>query len=648
MFGIHSTVNLFECGDVEVLIEGISEPDQHFSKGTANVKGIFMNHFKTVFTLAIIIALLYPPLTLSQLPKKMGHHNSNVMPSGARSLNLNPGIYRDFPSTSTRHPLSADFESQLNSLAQEGIDPALPGVDFMHGRHQRTAGQIKRTLLPSAQVSVIDTAIVYSTRDTTRHLYKYNSMGKITSDETHILNDNVWVNFSRYTFEYDAKGNLLFYTFDTSSNGQWIGVNRQIRSYDGTGKLLIDLSQVWLNGEWTNASRYSTEYGEYGNHLSELYEQWFNDAWVKLYYYSYTYDTTGNMLSSLGASRSDDQWENESRSFYTYDSSGHRLISLSQHWFANTWENENRTTFTYDLKGLIISRKSEYWTNNEWNYSFLYIYEYDERGNLLARTRQFWSSGQWVNTSRDSYSYDALGNCLVHIYEEWTQNQWKKLYQYTYTYDNGGRLLSELYEDWGSGPGVIPYRILNTYDANGNLLIQLREFYVDGEFTNDGRYKYIYDAEGNLVSFWFHDWYAFDWRPDDRPLSLEDNVGNEYFYYGYNINLIRTTIVVGVVTKPENMPATYSLSQNYPNPFNPTTEIHYQLPNESNVNLSIYNVLGQQIRTIVNTTEQPGEKTVQIDANGLPSGIYFYQLDATSVSDPTKHFSQTRKMVLVK
>jgi hypothetical protein len=72
------------------------------------------------------------------------------------------------------------------------------------------------------------------------------------------------------------------------------------------------------------------------------------------------------------------------------------------------------------------------------------------------------------------------------------------------------------------------------------------------------------------------------------------------------------------------------------------------LPSESNVNLSLYNVLGQKIRTLVNATEQPGEKSVQIDGGGLSSGIYFYRLDATSVSDPTKHFVQTRKMVLVK
>ncbi|MFI5252377.1 MAG: SBBP repeat-containing protein [Bacteroidota bacterium] len=92
----------------------------------------------------------------------------------------------------------------------------------------------------------------------------------------------------------------------------------------------------------------------------------------------------------------------------------------------------------------------------------------------------------------------------------------------------------------------------------------------------------------------------------------------------------------------------FSLLQNYPNPFNPTTLIQYQLPNESYVRLSLYNILGQEVQTLVNKVEQPGAKSIQLDGSNLSSGIYFYRLDATSVGDPTKRFNQTRKMLLIK
>ena len=85
----------------------------------------------------------------------------------------------------------------------------------------------------------------------------------------------------------------------------------------------------------------------------------------------------------------------------------------------------------------------------------------------------------------------------------------------------------------------------------------------------------------------------------------------------------------------------FNLFQNYPNPFNPTTEIRYSIVNEGNVQLTIYNVLGSRIATIVNEYKQAGNYSVQFNGSNLPSGIYFYRLEAGQ-------FSQVKKMMLVK
>jgi hypothetical protein len=114
----------------------------------------------------------------------------------------------------------------------------------------------------------------------------------------------------------------------------------------------------------------------------------------------------------------------------------------------------------------------------------------------------------------------------------------------------------------------------------------------------------------------------------------------------YTVNF--TFVIDGVASENGLAPVSYSLNQNYPNPFNPTSTITYQLPKASNVRLTISNVLGQEVKTLVNTIQQPGEHESRFDAGGLPSGVYFYRLDATSVSDPTKQFSQTRKMLVVR
>jgi hypothetical protein len=85
----------------------------------------------------------------------------------------------------------------------------------------------------------------------------------------------------------------------------------------------------------------------------------------------------------------------------------------------------------------------------------------------------------------------------------------------------------------------------------------------------------------------------------------------------------------------------YGLEQNYPNPFNPTTLIQYTLPNEGIVTLTIYDVLGREVRILINGYQEAGNHSIYFDASGLESGIYFYRLEAGH------NFTSVRKMVLL-
>jgi hypothetical protein len=90
----------------------------------------------------------------------------------------------------------------------------------------------------------------------------------------------------------------------------------------------------------------------------------------------------------------------------------------------------------------------------------------------------------------------------------------------------------------------------------------------------------------------------------------------------------------------------FSLSQNYPNPFNPSTKINFTISSEvkrgtSNVKLIVYDILGREIKTLLNKPIQPGEYEIEFDGSELPSGVYFYKLSAGN-------FVETKKMMLIK
>ena len=85
----------------------------------------------------------------------------------------------------------------------------------------------------------------------------------------------------------------------------------------------------------------------------------------------------------------------------------------------------------------------------------------------------------------------------------------------------------------------------------------------------------------------------------------------------------------------------FILLQNYPNPFNPTTKIRYQIPEESFVTIKVYDVLGNEITSLVNEQKPAGSYEVDFNGTGLPSGVYFYQLRAGNYVD-------TKKMILMK
>ena len=130
----------------------------------------------------------------------------------------------------------------------------------------------------------------------------------------------------------------------------------------------------------------------------------------------------------------------------------------------------------------------------------------------------------------------------------------------------------------------------------------------------------------------------------DKMIQLD----RSYYYRIKQINMDSSFIILNTIKVELPSLSNFYLSQNYPNPFNPATKIKYKIPftisEESrnfNVQIKIFDLLGREIKTLVNKEQPPGNYEVELNGTDLPSGIYFYKLKAGN-------FTQTKKMILLK
>ncbi len=123
------------------------------------------------------------------------------------------------------------------------------------------------------------------------------------------------------------------------------------------------------------------------------------------------------------------------------------------------------------------------------------------------------------------------------------------------------------------------------------------------------------------------------------PILVEISSG-DYIFWSDSIFIHANP--TGIEKEDNNLPKTFSLKQNYPNPFNPSTTIEFSIPKSEFVTLKIYNLLGQEVATLVLDKLTPGNYKYTWDASGFASGVYYYRLETD------KRFVQTRKLIVLK
>ncbi len=183
--------------------------------------------------------------------------------------------------------------------------------------------------------------------------------------------------------------------------------------------------------------------------------------------------------------------------------------------------------------------------------------------------------------------------------------------------------------DGDPGPNTNNHGEMFVNDGSGDTRVELQ----------DGNHNYNNDWDSTLA---------------DNPANIYVMTGSKFselrgiLFYSYSYYKLvprKNDDLIGFVTDVKKgvntQPSSYSLEQNYPNPFNPSTTISYSVPKSSKVTIRIFNVLGQEVRTLVNDYKSPGKYTINFNADNLSSGIYFYTLHAGNTF-------QVKKMILLK
>ncbi len=224
--------------------------------------------------------------------------------------------------------------------------------------------------------------------------------------------------------------------------------------------------------------------------------------------------------------------------------------------------------------------------------------------------------------------------------------------------DNGsnvavGKLLNNGVPDSSFGRnGIVSYPISERYDCLSFILLQ-----NDGKIVAAGNADSLYvlirfDKDGSIDKTFGNDGYSTGkfgadcsivksliQQKDGKIVLVGDIFDNENF--DVFIARFDNPSALEVENNSSGISKDYSLAQNYPNPFNPTTTISYSIPKEGMVKMSIYNVLGEEIKVIANGFKKAGNYSVKVNCSDLSSGIYLYKITSGS-------FTEVKKMMLIK
>ena len=275
--------------------------------------------------------------------------------------------------------------------------------------------------------------------------------------------------------------------------------------------------------------------------------------------------------------------------------------------------------------------------------------------NLIAASFYNWNGGRIyhysIETSDDSVQWNEVVSNASSSSQEWTLNEFTSLnarFVRILCLDNNQVDWAGLWETRVFGPDSVTPVEFSSLTAKANdgdvsiswitsTEINNQSFMVERK-KEEGNFSDIGSVPGNGTTTKPHSYNYID-----KSVST-----GKYYYRIKQVDLNGLYSYSNTINVEVDWPKSFTLEQNYPNPFNPATNICFSVPEESFITLKVYDILGNEVSTLVNEKKAQGNYTLKFNAVNLPSGIYFERIQAIPIGRQTGSFTDVKKMILLK
>ncbi|MBL8015720.1 MAG: SBBP repeat-containing protein [Ignavibacteria bacterium] len=261
---------------------------------------------------------------------------------------------------------------------------------------------------------------------------------------------------------------------------------------------------------------------------------------------------------------------------------------------------------------------------------------YDYSGNLKWQVRDIFGTHGIVSAVLD----DNLG--MLYVAAKNLNGNFRYMVLAYNTSINGGLSWYDIYNGTGSGndyPSDITIDdfsniYLTGYSASSVAGLE----YLTLKYSSSG----VREWEKRYNNSFFGEHHAYSITTDNEgSVYVTGHSQNASGSFNHDFATVKYAQSIVFGKNGNNIPAEFKLYQNYPNPFNPSTNIKFDIPNDAEVKIAVYDMLGREVKVLVNEYKHAGSYEVNFDASEIPSGTYFYKLSAGI-------FIEVKKMVLIK